>query len=1227
MRYLLSFAFLFILAASALAGTIQPPLDEMIAQSSDKIGVIVALADRVDNAILDQQLRSRHVTLAERHYEVVTALRNKATDTQSDILSHLHRLVAGNEVEHVRNFWIANMIGFKGTPEAIREIADLPGVDKIYFDFPVETIAPIIDPDYKPPVITSHPDGLQVIHAPEVWAMGFTGYGRLVSNIDTGVDGTHPALSARWRGNNGHPAGECWFDPVYGYSTPTDHGQHGTHTMGTICGRSTTTADTVGVAINAQWIAAGSVDYGGTTSDIIASFQFIADPDGDPGTIDDVPDAVGNSWGYSPFFHGVPHCDPTFWAAIDGCENAGVVVIFSAGNEGDYGSNSLRTPADRATTYFNAFSVGAIDGHTPGYPICSFSSLGPCSCASGDLAIKPECVAPGYNVYSSIPGGSYAGNWSGTSMASPHITGSVAILRQANPNLDVNTIKDILLQSCVDLGPSGEDNTYGHGYLDLRVAVQLAMTGFGFVHGFVRNSENNSFLPATISVVGGVQRTTANALGYYILALPADTSYTLQASYNGYYPSQDTVTIVVNDTASLNFYLAPIPPPEIDYDPASFIKSASIGQVVRDTLNIYNLAGGPLDFTLDAVTDNRMGAPINPDLPPVAQRDPEPIGHTPVEAAKPDDGNQPIYPPSILNHGGPDAFGYEWIDSDDFGGPTYGWVDISGVGTPLNFTLDDQFIGPVDMGMNFRFYGSTYSSIYICSNGFLSFSGDTAAFGNRAIPTAAQPNNFIAPLWDDLSPQRHGSVYYYHDAVNNRFIVSYSNIEFFSRGGDLYFEVILYPGGRIFFEYGTIDGGTRGLAELTIGMENSTGTDGLQVTFDALYLHSDMAILFRPPAHWLGLSLRNGSIMPGNDTSAVVTFDATDLEEGSYTGHLELNSNDPDEGSIAIPVSFTVGGAGTPNIVQTPSSLSDTLYQGDTSTLVLKARNTGNGTLILSFSDSSTWISETLGPFNIVPGDSVMEAINLNASGLAPGTHQSAVMTTSNDPDTPSIRTPVTLLVLASPLPDIDLIGASFTDTVQTNGSVRDTFYIANLGTDILYYGLHDNRAWISAAPDSGNVPISQRDTVVVTLDASTLAPGNYSGQITLNSNDPDESLFTLPVNLLVTEAGGCAYVIGDVNDNGVFNGLDVTYGVAFFKGGPPPSYSCECPPYGTWFVAGDVNASCSFNGLDITYMVAFFKGGPGPQPCPDCLPQLLLAPRAGQSQGVGAAVQSAGDR
>lgn len=84
---------------------------------------------------------------------------------------------------------------------------------------------------------------------------------------------------------------------------------------------------------------------------------------------------------------------------------------------------------------------------------------------------------------------------------------------------------------------------------------------------------------------------------------------------------------------------------------------------------------------------------------------------------------------------------------------------------------------------------------------------------------------------------------------------------------------------------------------------------------------------------------------------------------------------------------------------------------------------------------------------------------------------------------------------------------------------------------------------------------------------------------------------------------GDCDYVVGDVNGSDSYNGLDITYGVAFFKGGPVPPYECECTPGNIWYVAGDVNNSCNYNGLDITYGVAYFKGGSAPVPCQDCPP------------------------
>ncbi|UCE66259.1 MAG: hypothetical protein JSU85_15675 [Candidatus Zixiibacteriota bacterium] len=82
-----------------------------------------------------------------------------------------------------------------------------------------------------------------------------------------------------------------------------------------------------------------------------------------------------------------------------------------------------------------------------------------------------------------------------------------------------------------------------------------------------------------------------------------------------------------------------------------------------------------------------------------------------------------------------------------------------------------------------------------------------------------------------------------------------------------------------------------------------------------------------------------------------------------------------------------------------------------------------------------------------------------------------------------------------------------------------------------------------------------------------------------------------------------CFYTVGDVNGSDNYNGLDITYGVVFFKGGAAPLYECECTPGNIWYVSGDVNGSCNYNGLDITYGVNYLKGGAAPFHCMDCPP------------------------
>jgi subtilisin family serine protease len=465
MRFVAGILTSLLIVSTALGGEVDPELAAKIKKSdpNDMFRTLIFMSDQFDVFEMKRQHNLVSATRAQRHYDVITALQAIATETQTDLLVYLTGAQARGTVESFRGFWITNMISAEMTPAEIRTVASRADVYMVSSDFDPKLIEPITDEDYEPPSITSVEIGLRAVRADSMWMLGYTGQGRLVCNIDTGVDGDHPALNHSWRGSNGYTSEESWLDTANPNSDfPYDADGHGTHTMGTICGRSTITDDTIGVAMDAQWIAARAIVGGGNAAE---AFQWAADPDGDPRTIEDVPDVISNSW------RGIGGCPSTWYTLIDNCEAAGAAVIFAAGNEGP-GPQTIGYPPNRITTPYNCFSVGAINGHYDNYPIANWSSRGPSNC-DGET-IKPEVVAPGVTVRSSVPGGGYqSGNWSGTSMACPHVAGAVALLRQVNPNATVDTIKWALMETAQDLGSHGEDNAYGHGIINILHAMDL----------------------------------------------------------------------------------------------------------------------------------------------------------------------------------------------------------------------------------------------------------------------------------------------------------------------------------------------------------------------------------------------------------------------------------------------------------------------------------------------------------------------------------------------------------------------------------------------------------------------------------------------------------------------------------------------------------------------------------------------------------------------------------
>lgn len=349
--------------------------------------------------------------------------------------------------------------------------------------------------------------------------------------------------------------------------------------------------------------------------------------------------------------------------------------------------------------------------------------------------------------------------------------------------------------------------------------------------------------------------------------------------------------------------------PDIDVSPLNFNVVLAPDTVDTEWLRISNVGEAPLYFTTrdsewaeGSILTRRKGAlrkhaALNAQT---KQRNENKFFvHSEPGKGEPDPGHGT---PQLENHGGPDDSGYIWIDSDDAGGPTYNWIDITSLGTPLY--LGDDSYQEVTLPFSFLFYGNTRTSIKICSNGYLTFGSDGSDYTNDPIPNTNDPNDFIAPFWDDLNPGSGGQVYYYYDADSGRFIVEWYHVPHYGGGGTYTLEAILYPDGHMLYQYNTMSGE---LTSATIGLENPTGTVGLQVVYDASYVHNDLAVWLGQNLGWLTEHPSSGEVDVGEYLDVAVVFDTHDLEAGNYGALLKVLSNDPDEGVVDVTINMTVG--------------------------------------------------------------------------------------------------------------------------------------------------------------------------------------------------------------------------------------------------------------------------------------------------------------------------------
>jgi serine protease AprX len=487
---------------------------------------LVVLTDQADLAGADS-LRTKE----EKGRYVYASLFSKARATQKPLLDWL----AANGIEH-RSYYIVNMIWVKGSRDVALTLASRTDVQRIEGNPVIHNALEPAAPETRRLLAPLGVEpGINYTRAPLVWSAGFTGQGIVVGAADTGYRWDHNALKPHYRGWNGVTANHDynWHDSIHSgggscganSTQPCDDHGHGTHTAGTAVGDDGA-GNQIGMAPGAKWIGCRNMDQGdGMPSTYIECFEFFLAPypvggtpaQGDPTK---APDVTTNSWGCPPS----EGCSAaSLQSAVAAQRAAGIVTVVAAGNSG----SSCSTVSDPPAIYGESFTVGALSTGTDN--LASFSSRGPVT-IDGSNRQKPDITAPGTITRSSyLTSVSSYTSLSGTSMATPHVAGGIALLLSAQPSLrgQVSTIENLMrdaafpLSSILCSSNGVPNNLFGYGRMDVKGAADMGLTTFALQSAAFGSTGNNGVL--NISAPAGANWTAVSNDSWIIIVSGSGT--------------------------------------------------------------------------------------------------------------------------------------------------------------------------------------------------------------------------------------------------------------------------------------------------------------------------------------------------------------------------------------------------------------------------------------------------------------------------------------------------------------------------------------------------------------------------------------------------------------------------------------------------------------------------------------------------------------------------------
>lgn len=564
---------------------------------------------------------------------------------------------------------------------------------------------------------------------------------------------------------------------------------------------------------------------------------------------------------------------------------------------------------------------------------------------------------------------------------------------------------------------------------------------------------------ATVSFTGPLSGSvTTDASGAYLFG-GIDGTYTITVTADGYLASAPLSVTIPPAVSGIDFNLAR---PLIAVAPFSIRVDMLAGEAETRTLTINNSGDATLSFSAAAQDLNATPVPLAESVYDASHFVTLEKGAVDTRTGK----------PVALGTGGPDAFGYRWEDSDEPGGPTYTWTDISGTGTLLSSVSGcDDCYQSVSLSFPFELYGTSFSSLYVSSNGYISFGSGSSQYSNYALPSTSMPANLVAGFFDDLNPGSAGSIYFQDDG--DRAVVQFTNVTQYGSSANLTYQMVLDRNGTITFYYNTMSGT---LTSATVGIQNDTRDDGLSVVYNASYIKNGLAVRLRAAPPWLSINPESGTIAPGGSAECDVHFSSDGMPAGLSMGSLSLEHNDPTSTSpLQVPCTLYIDGMRRLSV--TPANVDfGPCWVGVRDTAVLTLTNAGDEpTVVSSVISTNGNFTSLISPPLTVPafGTATLE---VEYAPSTFGMHNGTVTVLSNAEDNPSI--PVSVSGEGTTPPAITVSPLSLSSTLNAGDSSFHTVTIQNTGGAELAYS-------ISIGYESS--PLQHSNRVPSRIDKSTL--------------------------------------------------------------------------------------------------------------------------------------------